>query len=213
MAVLEITFDSNGLSKIIAAGQSVTLTRTVGQVVESMALSSAAAAKPAVVWQAFSPLATNTVSWTDSFYCYATTTALAVGNVITINSESSVPMVTGALYAFAQGQFVQRTAPASSSYIVGNATPSGSYAFGLVETATINNVASPGPLCAMPVLYNEAVYLNPSDLIAIFLSSATAAGTLIPPPNDPFTIAISASSGADPVIGFNDQTNTFYQMS
>ena len=96
---------------------------------------------------------------------------------------------------------------------VGNATASGSYAFGMVETATVNNVASPGPLCAVPVLYNEAVYLNPSDLIAIFLSSVTAAGTLIPPPKDPFTIAISASSGSDPVIGFNDQTNTFYQIS
>lgn len=221
MAVLEIRFDSSGLSKIYAAGQSVTLTRTVGQVVETMALSSAvatgsagaAAAGVTVAWQAFSPLATNTVEWGGGYVGYATTTPLAIGNVVTINAESAAAMQTQSVYAFTQGQFVQRPLPGSPSYVVGNGTPAGTYAFGMLQTATINNAQMPGPLCAVPVLYNEAAYLDPGDVVAIFLSSATKAGTVIPSPVDPFSVDLGGNGGAVPVIGFDDQTNTFYQIS
>lgn len=220
MAVLEIRFDSDGLSKIYAAGQSVTLTRTVGRVVETMALSSAVAAGSAaataagvtVAWQAFSPLSTNMVSWAGGYGCYATTTPLAIGNVVAINAESAAPMQTQSVYAFAQGQFVQRPLPGSPAYVIGNATPAGTYAFGMLQTATINNAPMPGPLCAVPVLYNEAAYLDPGDVVAIFLSSATKVGTVIPLPVEPFSID-PGGGGAVPVIGFDDKTNTFYQIS
>jgi PKD repeat protein len=136
---------------------------------------------------------------------------LVFGAVIAMNSQCSTPMQAGPVYAFAKGQFIQQPATVSS-YVIANATSTGSYAFGLAQTATINNVAATSPLSAKPVLYNEAIYLNPTDLIAIFLSSATKGGTVIPPPTNAFSINVSSAS-AEVTIGFNDQTNTFYQIA
>lgn len=208
MASMAINIDNAGLSKIYAADQSVTLARAVGQAVVSDV---AAGGSVAVAWQAFVPLQSNTVSWTDEYCCYATTTPLVIGTVITMNSQCAMPMQAGPIYEFTKGQFVQQPAK-GISYVIANAASSGSYAFGLAQTATINNVSALSPLCAKPVLYNEAIYLNPTDLIAIFLSSASKGGTVIPPPVNAFSINVSSAS-AEVTIGFNDQTNTFYQIA
>jgi hypothetical protein len=207
--MMEISIDGAGLSKIYAADQSVTLTRAVGQSVVTNA--AARGAGTTVAWQAFAPLQTNTVSWTDEYYCYATTTPLAIGAVIAMNSQCSAPVHTGPVYEFTRGQFIQQPAT-GSSYVVANAATSGSFAFGLAQNATINNLQVLSPVCADPVLYNEAIYLTPTDLIAIFLSSAGKGGTVIPRPVNAFSIKISSASLAV-TIGFNDQTNTFYQIA
>lgn len=209
MASMAINIDSAGLSKIYAADQSVTLTRAVGQSV--VANVAASGGGTTVAWQAFAPLQSNTVSWTDQYYCFATTAPLVIGAVITMNSQCATPMQAGPVYQFTEGQFVQQPAT-GSSYVIANGAPSGSFAFGLAQTATINSVAVLSPLNAKAVLYNEAIYLSPTDLIAIFLSSATKGGTVIPPPSNALSINVSSAS-AGVTIGFNDQTNTFYQIA
>ena len=202
---MEIQIDSAGLSQIYAADQAVTLARQVNQVVDAVAT------RPAIAWQAFAPLQMNTVGWTDQYYCFATTTPLVMGAVITMNARYASPMQIGSVYQFADGQFIVHQ-QSGNSYVVSNAMPLGSYALGLAQAATINNVPTLAPLCAVPVLFNEAVYFNPSDLIAIFLSSSSSGGSVIPPPANALNVVVKPGATAT-TIGFNDQTNLFYSIS
>ena len=171
-----IQIDSAGLSAIYAANQSVTLARQVQSVVETVASTSTVMPPPTVAWQAFQPVETNTVAWADQYYCFASTTPLGMGAAIQLNARSDAPMQKGSAYVFADGRFTQRP-QAGTAYVVANASLAGSYAFGMAQIATVNNVSALAPVCAMPVLCSEAAYLDPSDLISIFLSSCTAGGT------------------------------------
>lgn len=206
-----IQIDSAGLSAIYAANQAVTLARQVQSVVETVASTSAVMPPPTVAWQAFQPVETNTVAWADQYYCFATTTPLGMGAAIQLNARSDAPMQKGSAYVFADGRFTQRP-QAGTAYVVANASLAGSYAFGIAQIATVNNVAALAPVCAMPVLCNEAAYLDPSDLISIFLSSCTAGGTVIPPAANAFSI-VAAAGETGPTIGFDDRTNMFFQIS
>jgi hypothetical protein len=213
---MEIQIDSAGLSEISDAGQVVTVTRCVNQSVDTVASAAAAnAGALTVAWQTFQPMQINDINWTDDqYYCFATTTPLVMNAVIAVISQSGSPMQIGFVYEFAQGQFtMQQTQQGGDWYIVSNATP-GSYAFGLAQSATVNNVPVLAPFCVMPILYNQAAYFIPSAMIGVFLSTASAAGALLPPPSANACF-VSAPSGAvtEPTIGFNDQTNTFHQIS
>lgn len=204
---MEIQIDSAGLSAISAANQWVTLTRQVNQAVDVIA-----AASLSVAWQVFEPMETNTVTWTNQYYCFATTTPLAMNAVITINSQLQSAMVPGVVYQFAQGQFTMQQQQGGSFYIVSNGTAQPSFAFGLAQSATVNNVPVMAPFCVAPVLYNQEAYFTPSEVIGIFLSTASTAGTLLPPPANPCLVNAASGSGDEPTIGFDDQTNTFYQI-
>jgi hypothetical protein len=210
---MKIQIDSAGLSKIYGASQTVTLARQVGRIVEAVAAQSlgATAAQPTVAWQAFAPAQTNSVGWTDQYYCFATTTPLIIGAVIKMNAQYASPMQIGAIYRFTEGQFVEQQ-QAGSSYVISNAMSSGSYAFGMAQSATVNDVTALAPICAVPVLFNEAVYFSPNDLIAIFLSSSQCGGTVIPPPAGVFTTAVKPGDTGT-TVGFNDQTNMFFLIA
>ena len=212
---MDIQIDSAGLSAIYAANQSVTLARQVNTFVQTWGVPEAqlaASAPPAsVAWQAFQPLPSNTIDWTDQYTCFATTTPLNYGAVLMLNAFSPAPMQVGLAEIFSDGRFTQRP-QGGPAYVVANASQTGSYAFGLAQSATINSVAALCPVCAAPVLYNEAAWFTPTDVISIFLSSAITGGTVIPMPSNAF--AVSAAAGASgPTIGFNDKTNMFFQLS
>ncbi len=202
---MEIQFDNTGLSQIYAADQAVTLTRQVDRAVDAVA------AQPAIAWQAFAPLQMNTVSWTDQYFCFATTTPLVMGAVIKMNAQYASPMQIGSVYQFTDGQFVVHQ-QSGTSYVVANAMPSGCYALGLAQYATINSVSMLAPCCAVPVLSNETAYFNPGNLIAIFLSSSASGGTVIPPPTNALNVVVKPGDTAT-TIAFNDQTNMFYAIS
>lgn len=207
-----IQIDSAGLSAIYAASQSVTLVRSVQVVVETWAASEArvAAAPAGVAWQAFQPLASNTVEWDDEYCAFATTTPLGPGAVLAINAQSP-PMQLGLAEVFRNGGFTTQP-QGGSAHVVANASSSGSYAFGLMQSATINDVSALAPISAVPVLYNQAAFVSPADVISIFLSSATTGGTVLPVPSNAFSVAASAGA-TGPTIGFNDRTNMFFQLA
>ncbi len=207
---MHIQIDSQGLSAIYGAGQVVTLMRRVDQAVET----DLTVAVPSVAWQAFAPLQMNTVIWSDEYYCFVTTTPLVMSAVIGINAKSDAPMEIGYVYEFTQGQFVkQQQAQSTQSYVVSNATPSGSFAFGLAQVTTVNNVTALAPFCAAPVLCNETAYFNPTAVIATFLSTAKTAGAILPAaPSNAFDAIVKPGNGG-PTLGFNDRTNTFFLLS
>jgi hypothetical protein len=205
-----IQIDNAGLSDIYDAGQTVTLARQVNQVVDAVAPPrvSADASQLIVAWLAFEPLETNTIDWSEQYYCFATTTSLTMGEVLEMNSQSAAPMQLGSVYTFDQGQFA--VYPSSESdYVIYNAM-AGEYGFGLAQQATVNDAQLFAPICVEAVLTDEAAYFTTTDKILIFLSSASNSGTLIPPPINALTIAVGANGA---VVGFNDQTHSFYQLS
>ncbi len=184
--------------------------RRVDQAVETASVATA----PPVAWQAFTPLQMNTVIWADEYYCFVTTTPLVMSAVIGINAKSDAPMEIGYVYEFTQGQFVkQQQAQSTQSYVVSNAMASGSFAFGLAQVTTVNNVTALAPFCVVPVLCNETAYFNPTAVIATFLSTAKAAGAILPAvPSNAFD-AIVKPGNSGPTLGFNDQTNMFFLLS
>lgn len=206
---MDIQIDNQGLTNIYNAGQVVTLMRRVDQAVDSDVI----AAAPAVAWQAFAPFQSNTVTWMDDFYCFATTTPLVMNAVIAMNAKSDAPMDIGYVYVFAQGQLVKKQQAGSPrSYVVSNATPSGSFSFGMAQAAVVNDVSTLAPICVVPVLYNESAYFNPTAVIATFLSNAKAAGAILPAPSNACDVVVKPGSSG-PTLGFNDQTNLFFQLS
>ena len=206
---MDIQIDSQGLTNIYNAGQLVTLMRRVDQTVETDAV----AALPAVAWQAFAPFQSNTVTWTDDFYCFVTATPLVMNAVIEMNTKSDAPMDIGYVYVFAQGQLVkQQQAGSAHSYVVSNATPTESFSFGLAQAAVVNNVSTLAPICVVPVLYNESAYFTPTTVIATFLSNAKAAGAILPAPPNACDVVVKPGSNV-PTLGFNDQTNLFFELS
>lgn len=205
-----IQIDSAGLSEIYDAGQTVTLARQVNQVVDAAASQrvSAGASGLMVAWLAFEPFEKNTITWSEQYYCFATTTALKMSEVLEMNSKSAAPIQPGSMYVFAQGQFSAHPGSAGT-YIICNAM-TGEYGLGLAQQATVNGASGFAPFCVEPVLSNEAAYFPPTSSISIFLSSASSNGTLLPPPINALTLAIGANGA---VAGFNDQTHSFFQLS
>jgi hypothetical protein len=76
----------------------------------------------------------------------------------------------------------------------------------------VNGNSTSGPLDAAEVLYNEDGYFYPPTAVYVFLSSASANGTVLPEiPGSALQIAITPGLDAD--VCFNDSTNQFYRCS
>jgi hypothetical protein len=207
---LEIQINSAGLSEIYNAGQTVTLARQVDQVVDAVTSFPIEAGQFVVAWLAFAPLQNNTVSWAEEYYCFATTTPLIMAEVIEMNSQSGAAMQVGSVYAFTQGQFVAYPS-SGNSYVVYNAMAA-SYGLGLAQQATVNNLHAFAPIAVDPVLSQEAAYFAPEELVSIFLSSAQEGGTIVPFPINALSLTVEPGDTGI-VVGFNNQTSSFFQLS
>jgi hypothetical protein len=209
---LTITLDQAAVQTISQAGQAVTLAQNVTSFVESGESLDAVASKPAVAWLAFSPFENNTVAWTDELSLYASTGELTVGSVLTINSQTGAAVQLGESYPFQNGVFGAAATGVSGSYTVANQEQGTSYLFGLLAAATVNGNSTSGPLDAAAVLYNEDGYFSPPTAVYVFLSTASANGTvLLDVPDSALEIAITQGLVAD--VCFNDSTNQFYRCS
>ena len=201
---MKIQIDNAGLSKISAAGQAVTLVRDTAALIES-------SVPLQVAWQVFAPLQINEIDWADQYYGFATTARLHIGAVVTMNSRSGAPMPVGSVATFYNGQFTS-VAGTGARYAISNATSNGDFCFGLAQIAVVNGTSVLAPVCVMSILTNETAHINPRESISIFLSSCTTAGTIIPSPSNAFRLAIKPGSSAT-TVGFNNQTNRFFQLS
>ena len=206
---LTITLDATAVSTINAAGQAITLALSVTALAMSQSQSASQALLP-LAWLVFAPLETNTVSWNPDDQLYATTTPLVMGNPVVPNSVTTATpgIVLGSVYTFSGGVFTAQTGT-GSDYIVCN-EEQGDFSFGLLVTATVNDVNTSGPVNALPVLFNEEGYFAPPASVFIFLSSASANGTVLPTiPTSALELSL-ASGSLTASICFNDTTNTFF---
>lgn len=199
---LNINIDSDGLNNIYSSGQSVVLVKSV---VAGTGSSSD------VVWVSFQPFQQNTVTWTETYGIYASSTSIQSG--ATINRLSSVEDVsTGLIYTFASGSFTSGQGGSSSVYTAENAQQNG-LNFGLSQSATINGVQVDSPLNIVPVNNNQTVTFEPLERVAIFLYSTSNNGVVISSVAGNALNVTLSSSNPSANIGFNDANNTFYLES
>jgi hypothetical protein len=199
---LNIAIDNNGLHNIYAAGQAITI-------VKSVVSNPVASGNLPVAWINFQPLEENTVSWIENYNIYATTTQLNAGATIVQTSVTGTPVQTGWTYSFAQGQFTGAQGGSNLTYNMLNNQGS-MFNFGLSQQAMVNNVAVMAPLSAIPVLTNESASFTPEETVSIFLSNSVNNGVVLSQVASNSLVVQLSSQNASANIGFNDSNNTFY---
>jgi hypothetical protein len=202
---VNISIDSTGLTNIYAAGQAVTL-------VKSVVSQPLVSGNLPVAWINFQPFQQNAVSWVENYNLYATTTALQAGAKIVQTSVTGAPVVTGFVYDFAQGFFTGHQGGASGTFNMNN-LQQGMFSFGLSQQAMVNNVPVIAPLNAIPVLYNQMATFTPKENVSIFLSNIIDNGIVLSQvASNALTVTLTSQSPMAN-IAFNDSTNTFYLVA
>jgi hypothetical protein len=202
---LNIAIDSTGLSNIYAAGQAVTL-------VKSVVSNPLASGNLPIAWVTFQPFQANAVSWIENYNMYATTTQLTAGAQIVQTSVTGAPVMTGWTYTFETGQFTGAQGGSSGTYNMAN-DQQGMFNFGLSQQAMVNNVPVMAPLNAIPVMYNEQASFTPQENVSVFLSNVINNGVVLSQVSSNALAVTLTSQSPTANIGFNDSTNTFYLQS
>jgi len=210
---LTITLDSTAVSNINGAGQTVTLAQSVtsiAQTGDARRSPQPSTIQTPLAWLTFSPLESNTVSWSGQLQLYATTTPLDPGAVVAINSQTSATggIQLGSVYTFANGAFTAATG-SGDAYVAANRSGS-TFGFGLLAAATVNGSSATGPLDALTMLNDQNGFFYTPTAVFVFLSSASQNGTVLPTmPSGALQLDLSSGS-LDAQVCFNDTTNQFF---
>lgn len=197
---LTIQFDNGGLQALNAAGQLVTLVKSVPD------------GSP-VAWVSFEPMENNTITWTDSYSVYASTTKVESG--VQITTQSTQPAEGGNTYTFAGGQFNQGTKGLSpTQYAVRNNDPKFQIAgitmvtSGLYQGAVVNGQSTKSPLNAVGVLYANTATFTPVEKVQVFASYYQNNGLVISRVVDE-ALLVDLTDQTTQTIHYNDATNQF----
>lgn len=199
---LNIAIDNAGLHQIYAAGQAVTI-------VKSVVTSPLASGNLPIGWINFQPLEENSITWMENYSIYATTTALNAGATIVQTSATAPGIQTGWMYTFKQGQFTGAAGGGAKTFNMTN-QQGGMFNFGLAQQAMVNNVPVNAPLNAVPVLNNETASFTPEEKVSIFLSNSVNNGVVLSQvAGSALSVTLTSQSPAAN-IGFTDSNNTFH---
>jgi hypothetical protein len=214
---LLINIDATGVSNIKSANQTVTICKQVTSWIASSSETQASrvaaggTGMPAIAWLAFQPNTSNTITWNDSYFVYASDTPLIAGNTIVETFQKDA--MIGYMYALTNGQFTASPSTTQPTSINIDNQQENSLNFGLMQQATINGISplSPTATNCVPVLFNEEGYFYPTETVLIFLSSTQTGGTAIPfIPSGALPVTLT-SQDPSVTVAFNDSTNVFYQ--
>ncbi|MEP2783585.1 MAG: hypothetical protein ABJO67_10080 [Pseudoruegeria sp.] len=199
---LDITFDTAGLDALNASGQSVTIVKqsTGGQ---------------ATAWINFKPQLANSVTWTEQYSVYSSTTNAQAGAVILTSSEATA--IGGSSYNLnSSGYFDPGVSGAvgPTQYEIQNSDPGlmiGTTAMvtaGLVQGASVNGTTVSSPMCAAGVLFNQTATFTPIETIMVYTSSYSNNGIVISQvAGNALTVTYTTNTTAS--ITYNDQNNQF----
>lgn len=197
---LNIQVDASGLSTIAAAGQAITIVKSVGS------------GQP-VSWVSFQPMENNTVTWTEVYSVYASSTKIQEGaKIVTL---STVPAAGGNSYRLSGGKFeTGEPTLAASSYGVANEDSGVKIdglqiaTCGLYQGAVVNGQSDSSPLNAVAVPYNENALFTPIERVQVFTSSTHSNGLVISTVASE-ALAVDFTTQLTQSIYYNDATNQF----
>ena len=199
---LDITFDQAGLDALSASGQSVTIVKqsTGGK---------------QTAWITFTPQMANSVTWTEQYSVYSSTTNAQSGAVIVTSSEATA--IGGSSYSLnTSGYFDPGVSGAvgPTQYQIINGDPNllingtAMVTAGLVQGASVNGTTVSAPMCAAGVLYNQTALFTPIETIMVFTSSYSDNGIVISQvAGNALTVQYTTNTTAG--IKYNDQNNQF----
>lgn len=173
---LTLNIAPDDLKNIKAAQQRITLAKPVGS------------GDPNVIWLSIDPFQSTTVEWTEDYWVFASTTAVAQGASITKLSEVTPgPALDAGYYPFTSAAvfnpFQKDASIPGGTFAANNDMPNSQYpylTFGLSQSALINKKpAERKPISAQTVLATQQIQMTPFTTIYIWLQSQFSSETII----------------------------------
>lgn len=199
---LDIAFDKAGLNALSASGQKVTIVKQ------------SSGGKP-TAWISFSPQLANTITWTEQYSVYSSTTNAQAGAQIITSSEATA--IGGSSYTLnTSGYFDNGVSGVvgPTQYQIINADPdlmigqTPMVTGGLVQGASVNGTTVSAPMCAVGILYNQTAMFTPIETILVYTSSYSDNGIVISSvAGNALTVQYTTNDTAS--ITYNDQNNQF----
>src|SRR5690606_27694153 len=164
---LEILIKEEDAKNINSNGQKVTILKSVdsGQ---------------SVTWVAFSPFERNTVTWTEKYAVYASTTEIKDGaRIDKMSDRSANPQY---FYSFQNGVFdmgsLDEKSLTKTQYGIINKTD-GNLQFGLSQERTVNGKNANVPINVVTVFKSQKAIFTPRVTLTIFLQGNYDNGVVI----------------------------------
>ncbi|MEM7351477.1 MAG: hypothetical protein AAF657_11765 [Acidobacteriota bacterium] len=194
---LNIQFSSRDAKKITAAGQKVTLVKSVRN----------GGAK--VTWVTFEPFNDNTVEWRTQYGLYSSTQEVMNGARISQSSTQN-PADSGLYYPFEDNAFGDPTGrtPKRNDYGIHN-LDGRDLTFGLTQAARVRGTDQPPtPLNAVPVFQAETATFTPIEEVKVFLQSHYNNGVIITRVASR-ALPVDLTQNPDQTIHYNDKSGRF----
>lgn len=199
---LDIAFDKAGLSALSASGQKVTIVKQ------------SSGGKP-TAWISFTPQLANSVTWTEQYSVYSSTTNAQAGAQIITSSEATA--IGGSSYTLNTSGFFDKGVSGKvgpTQYQIINGDPdlmiggTPMVTGGLVQGASVNGTTVSSPMCAVGILYNQTALFTPIETILVYTSSYSDNGIVISSvAGNALTVQYTTNDTAS--ITYNDQNNQF----
>lgn len=200
---LDINIDSQGLHTIQAAGQVVTLVKSVG-----------GGGNMPVAWLSFHPMQSNTLTWTNQYSVYASSTKIQANARIV--SQSTQLATGGSTYTFSGGQFDYGKSNGLTIVQYGVENQDADFLVdgmamitsGLYQGAVVNGGAKSSPLNAVEVPYNESGTFTPKEVVQVFVSNYQDNGMVISSVTSK-SLTVDLTSSPSQTIHYDDHSNQF----
>lgn len=203
---LNISFDQAGLQALSQSGQSVTIAKQ-------------SAGGSQTAWITFTPQLSNTVTWTEQYSVYSSTTNVQAGAQILTSSAATA--IGGSSYNLNTSGYFDAGitgAVSSTQYEIVNSDPSlkinniAMVTGGLLQGATVNGSSVLSPINAVGILFNQTAIFTPIETIQVYTSSFSNNGIVISQVSgNALTVQYTTNSSAS--ITYNDQNNQFILAS
>lgn len=205
---LNLQIDSQSLAMLRAAGQRITIGRSVN------------GGSPNVAWIVFSPLMSNSISWEEAYGLYASTADLANGASLYPMSTVEPPAREASTYPFLPSMYfgnpMQGGAPAGSYGIQNTAPPSvfQVLTFGLTQAAVVNGVGTAFQVASATQLLSQmSAALTPSSTIYVWLQSMFGSSTFVGNLSGPTTRVTFGSSVTSQSLVYDPNRGVFVPVT
>lgn len=190
---VNVQFDPTGVQQFQASGMSV-------------AIAQEAVGGQPVVWVAFQPLVSNTISWEEQYAIYVSAGLLVSGSILQVLAQTSA--TAGNTYAFNNGGFQAQPGPSGAFGILNQDPSIPQLAGGLSLPAQVNGAGAGGPFTAAEARVNAPVTLKPESTVQLFGAQGIRAGQFMPQ-LPPTALTVDLSSNPAQTVHWDDDQQRF----
>lgn len=168
---------------------------------------------PNVAWQVFKPMQANTLSWSEEYGIYASTSGINNGAVLSQLSSTKLGSAMNKLYTLEDS--AQMSGPATggkaNSFALCNKySPKPYMTVGLYQDANVNGTDIAGnAISAVPVLLASTAIMTPYTTVYIWLQSQVVSNTVVTSVTSPMT-KLKFGGGTNEIsVKYDSNSGTF----